>query len=147
MVALSVIAFKNVRHIRIVPRQQRNQIRKMTNKDFQLLRCLFAQDIVFIVFSLWVIIYYVYSAVTNDQIRTPMEQAIVNFSDRLSSFLYNVSYCVSFFIFMGISRAFRQELKRMVYKICGKNLVQLHNEQDREESVEQNVIVVSTIEL
>jgi uncharacterized protein YggT (Ycf19 family) len=119
----------------------------MTNKDFQLLRCLFAQDIVFIVFSLWVIIYYVYSAVTNDQIGTPMEQAIVNFADTFSTFLYNVSYCVSFFIFMGISRAFRQELKRMVYKICGKNLVQLHKEQDREESVEQNVIVVSTIEL
>ena len=52
MIILSIFAFKNVRHIRAIPRQQRHQIRSMTKKDFQLLRCLFVQDIVYIIFSI-----------------------------------------------------------------------------------------------
>jgi hypothetical protein len=36
MIILSVFAFKNIRHIRIVPRQQRNQIRSMTKKRFSI---------------------------------------------------------------------------------------------------------------
>jgi hypothetical protein len=145
MITLSVFAFKNVRHIRIVPRQQRNQIRSMTKKDFQLLRCLFAQDIVYIIFSLWLIIYYVYSTATKDKIQTALEQAINNFLNTFFTFLYNISYCTSFFIFISISRAFRQQLKRMIYKIFGKDLVALREEENRQENVELNVVVISTV--
>jgi hypothetical protein len=145
MFVLSIIAIKKVRHIRIVPRQQRNQIRTMTKKDFQLLRCLFVQDIVYIMFSLWVNIDYVYVTVTKNQIRTAREQAIVTFLGNLCTCLYNFSYCVSFFIFIVISKAFRQELKRMIYKIYGKNLVVLREEENRQERIELNVVNVSTI--
>ena len=147
MLVLSVIAFKNVRHIRVVPRQQRNQIRTMTKKDFQLLRCLFAQDIVFVILTLYVNVYFVYSAITKDQIRTPTEQAVVNFVDRSSSFLFNISFCLSFFVFISISKAFRQEVKRMVYKICGIQLAVVREEQNMPENVELNVVTVSTVQL
>ena len=60
MIILCIFAFKNVRHIRAIPREKRNQIRSMTKKDFQLLRCLFVQNIVFIVFSSPISIYNVY---------------------------------------------------------------------------------------
>ena len=41
MIILCIFAFKNVRRIRAIPREKRHQIRSMTKKDFQLLRCLF----------------------------------------------------------------------------------------------------------
>jgi hypothetical protein len=147
MIILSMFAFKNVRHIRIVSQQQRNQIRTMKKKDFQLLRCLFAHDIVFIICSLWLYAYYVYSAVTKDQIQTPIEEVINSFLNYLFLFIYNISYCVSFFIFICVSRAFRQELKRMIYKMFGKDLMRLPEEENKQENVELNAVVVSTIVL
>jgi hypothetical protein len=144
MITLSVFAFKNVRHIRIIPRQQRNQIRSMTKKDFQLLRCLFAQDIVYIIFSLWLSIYYVYSTATKDKIQTALEQAINNFLDSFFAFLYDISYSTNFFIFISISRAFRQQLKRMIYQIFSKHLVALPEEENRQENIELNVVAITT---
>jgi hypothetical protein len=119
----------------------------MKKKDFQLLRCLFAHDIVFIICSLWLYAYYVYSAVTKDQIQTPIEEVINNFLNYLFLFIYNISYCVSFFIFICVSRAFRQELKRMIYKMFGKDLMRLPEEENKQENVELNAVVVSTIVL
>jgi len=145
MLILSMFAFKKVSHIRIVPRLQRNQIRSMTKRDFQLLRCLFAQDIVYITCSLGTTVYYVYSVTASNQMGTPLEQAIYNFLGNLFTFIYIISYCVSFFIFISISKAFRQELKRIIYKICRKNLMTLREEENRQENIELNVVVVSTI--
>jgi predicted PurR-regulated permease PerM len=142
-----MFTFKNVRHIRIVPSQQRNQIRSMTKKDFQLLSCLFAQDIAHITCSLGLTVYYVYSTATNDQIPTAMEQAINNFLDNLFNFLYSIPNCTVFFIFISISRAFRQQLKRMIYKIFGKDLLVPREEENRQENVELNAVVVSTVVL
>ncbi len=147
MIILSIFAFKNVRFIRTVPRQQRNQIRSMTKKDFQLLRCLFAEDIIYITFTLWLCMYYVYSTATKDQIRTATGQAIDNFLENLFTFVYDISFCLSFFIFISVSRAFRRQLKRMIYKIFGKDLVAPREEENRQENVELNVVVVSTIVL
>jgi hypothetical protein len=146
MLMLSMFALKNVRHIRIIPRLQRNQIRSMTKRDFQLLRCLFVQDVVYITFSLGTTVYYVYSVTANNEMGTPLEQAIINFLENLSTLFSIISYCVSFFIFISISKAFRQEVKRMTYKILGKDLMPLREEQNRQENIELNVVVVvSTI--
>ena len=142
MVVLSLFAFKNVHYIRIIPRQQqRNQIRSMTKKDFQLLRCLYAHDIIFMCCGLWIHIYNVYSTITKDQIRTTKEQTINNFIQNLCSFIYSSSYCMSFFIYISIAKTFRQELKRMIYKFFGKRVIPLREEQN----IEINVVVVSTI--
>ena len=53
MIVLSILSFKNVRHIRPVPRQQRKQLRSMTKKDFQLLRCLYVHNISLYYLSVW----------------------------------------------------------------------------------------------
>jgi hypothetical protein len=146
MLILSIFAFENVRHIRVIPRQQqRNQIRSMTKRDFQLLRCLFAQDIVFIAFILWINMYYIYSVGIKDQIQTELEQAINNFLENVFTFLYNISFCASFFIFISISRSFRQEFKRLVFKIFGKQLAPIREEENRQENIDLNVAVVANI--
>ncbi|CAF0793277.1 unnamed protein product [Adineta steineri] len=143
MIILSIFSFKNVRHIRAIPiRQLRTQLRIMTKKDFQLLRCLFAHDIIYIIFSISINIYYVYDAATKKQTRTSLRQAIESFSLNFLSFLHNIPYCASFFIFIVVSKAFRTELKRIIYKIFGKNIMAIREEDNRQENV---VDVVNTI--
>ena len=145
MVILSIFAFKNVRHIRIVPRQQRNQGRSMTKKDFQLLRCLFVHDVIFTGFCLWINIYYVYSAAIRDQVQTAFQQAINTFLNNFLTFVYNIPYCGSFFIFVSISKAFRHELKRSIFKIVGKQLAPMREEDNKQENIDLNVVTVNTV--
>ncbi len=139
MVILSILSFKNVRSIRAVPHQQRQRIRTMTKKDFQLLRCLFAHDIVYIIFSLGFMINLVYDTAVINKIQTPLGQAIKDFFENLTHFFYHIPFCASFFIFLGLSKAFRHELKRMIYKIVGKDLVVLREE---EEKRHENAVVL-----
>jgi hypothetical protein len=150
MIILSMFTFKNVRRIRAIPRQQRKQIRSMTKKDFQMLRCLFVQDIVYIVFSFFLSIDYVYEAATSNQIQTPLVQAIDNFVHYFLTFLHDVPFCASFFIFISVSKAFRNELKRTIYKIFGKNLMAVREEENIQENaggdnIELNVAVVNPV--
>ncbi len=68
------------------------------------------------------------------------EQAILDFVGDLCTCLYNISLCGSFFIFVVVSRAFRQELKKMIYTMCRKNIVVPREEENR-----QSFVVVSAI--
>ncbi len=150
MITLSMFTFKNVRRIRAIPRQQRKQIRSMTKKDFQMLRCLFVQHIVYIVFSIFLSIDYVYGAATSNQIQTPLGQAIDNFVLYFLTFLHDVPFCSSFFIFISVSKAFRTELKRTIYKIVGKDLMAVREEENIQENagrdnIELNIAVVNPI--
>ncbi|CAF4916902.1 unnamed protein product [Rotaria sp. Silwood1] len=146
MIILSIFAYKNVRHIRCIPRNRQYQIRTMTKKDFQLLRCLFIQDIVYIFVSLIPALYSVYITSTKDQIRTPLEESIVYFLQSLFTFIYFTFYGSSFFIFFIVSKAFRHGLKRFIFKIIGKELMTLREEDNRQENNENlNIPVVSTI--
>jgi hypothetical protein len=109
MIVLCSFAFKNVRYIRMVKRENRtNQVRSMTKKDFQLLRCLFAQDTVYIFSSMLLLVSYIYQTVTRDQIRTSWEPALVNFFNAIVFIFYDVYFCSSFFVFIIVSKAFRQ---------------------------------------
>jgi hypothetical protein len=130
-----MFAFKNVRRIRAIPRQQRQQIRTMTKKDFQLLRCLFIQDFVYIIFSIGLTVFDVYQAATIHQIRTSLEQAIVDFFYKLFILLNYVPYCASFYILVVASKAFRNELKRMICKLCGKDSITIREEENKQENV------------
>ncbi|CAF0779709.1 unnamed protein product [Adineta steineri] len=141
MIILCSLSFKNVRHIRIVPRQQRNQVRSMTKKDFQLLRCLFALVIVTIIFRIGINIFYAYSAITREQIRTQLHQDIDTFLNNFLSLFFNLSYSVSFIVFVVISKAFRCELKQMVYKMFGRDQIPMREE----ENGTVNTIVVSNV--
>ncbi|CAF1197513.1 unnamed protein product [Adineta steineri] len=146
MIVLCVFAFKNVQRIRSIPREKRNQIRSMTKKDFQLLRCLFVQDIIFIIFTTLISTFYVFDALTKYQNGTILEQAIRNFLYYFMTFIYSTSYSVNIFVFMIVSKAFRHELKRTIYKIISKDLIPIREEENHErDNVEINV--VSIIEL
>jgi hypothetical protein len=147
MIILCSFSFKNIRYIRIVPRQQRNQVRSVTKKDFQLLRCLFAHGIAYIIFCTGIYVYYVYDAIRSDGFREPLEQAIDIFVNNFLTFLYNIFFCISFFIFAGISKAFRHELKRLAYKMVGRGLLLIRDEENKQENVELNVVVISNIVL
>jgi hypothetical protein len=133
MIILSVFSFKNVRRIRATPRQQRKQVRSMTKKDLQLLRCLFVQTIVYIFVSIIPSCYSVYELITKHQLRTPLQTAIINFLDKFFTFIYFIFYCSSFFIFVCLSKAFRQELKRSIWKILGKNVAVFREEENKPE--------------
>mgnify|MGYP001953997382 CR=1 FL=1 len=125
LILLSICAFKNVRRLRSNPCEQHNQLRRMNKKDFQLVRCLYCHGIVYIVFNIFIAIYYVYLAATKHRQRTQIHQTIDDFLNGLGTFAHHIPYCASFFIFISLSRAFRQEIKRSIYNICGKNLTNI----------------------
>ncbi|UJR32507.1 hypothetical protein I4U23_019969 [Adineta vaga] len=144
MILLAMLTFKNVRRIRIIPtRELRRQLRTMTKKDFQLLRCLFVHKIVYIIFSIFLNVYYVYDAATNTQARTSLEATIENFIVNFLSFLHHIPFCVSCLIFLIVSKAFRIEVKRMIYKIFGKDAIVIREEENiARDHVELNVVVL-----
>jgi hypothetical protein len=78
-----------------------------------------------------------------------MEQAVSNFLSNIGAFLHSIPYCVSFVIFISVSKAFRLELKRFIYKICRKDLTAVREEQNhQQEPVRDNIElnnVVNTI--
>lgn len=138
MIILSIVAFKNVRQLRAIPRHQRQQIRSMNKKDFQLLRCLFAQDVVYILFNVSISVYMVYAPATVAQIRTPLEKALGDLFSNVSTFLHHVPFCASFVIFLSVSKAFRNESKRMIYRVVGKEATLLREDDKKQEQMKKN---------
>jgi hypothetical protein len=143
MIVLCLFAFKNVRRIRMVKRENReNQVRSMTKKDFQLLRCLFVQDTVYIFSSTLLLVSYTYQITTKDQIRMVREQALLNFLSTIIRILYDIYFCSSFFVFIIVSKVFRHEFKRIIYKIFGKKLNPIREEENRPDNIEIHVLPI-----
>ena len=135
MIILCSLSFKNVRHIRAVPRGKRTQeIRSMHKKDFQLLRCLFVQDVVYICLSTLFISFYLYNTFSRRPIVTLWDRIFMYFISRLVNMIYSLYFISSFFVFVVVSRAFRQELKRLSYKVIGKEVNQIREEENRPEN-------------
>ena len=155
MIVLSILAFKNVRRIRAVPRQQRRQVRSMTKKDFQLLRCLYIHNIFYVICSSVIVFSIAYNRILKFQAYSPITQAIDSFLTDLGTFNHYIPYCCSFFIFVSVSKAFRQELKRYAYKVYGKDSMTVprgeeeinHGEDGTKETVVVRNVAVSTIGL
>ncbi|CAF0974765.1 unnamed protein product [Rotaria sp. Silwood1] len=146
LIILSILAFKNVRQLQTIPRQQRNQFRIMHKKDFQLLCCLYIHDIVYIIFNVFVAIYYVYVATTKHHIRTPFHQTIDNFLSGFGTFIHHIPYCASFFIFISVSKAFRQEIKRLFYKMCCKDKMSIREAENRQQNIVRNNIELNVVD-
>lgn len=143
MIILSIIAFRNVRYIRAIPReQQRQQIRSMTKKDLQLLGCLFVQVVVYILFSITISVYMVYAAATSYQRRTAQQQAIVSFVNSLSTVLHHIPYCASFPIFYTTSKAFRSEMKRLMCKLIAGKIGHPREDEQAENSIGIHIVDV-----
>lgn len=130
MIVLSILSFKNVRRIRAIPRRQRREVRWMTKKDFQLLRCLFLQIVVYILVTICSTFYSLHKVITRDQQHSPLKRAIVDFLENIFTITYFIFFCSSFFIFICVSKAFRQEMKQLIYKMVGKDLPVLSREEE-----------------
>ncbi len=145
LIILSVLTFKNVRHIRNGPRQHGRQIRTMNKKDLQLLRCLYVHNIVYIICSILIVVSIGYSVKLNLGTSTPMEQAVSNFLTNIGAFLHCIPYCVSFVIFISVSKAFRLEFKRFIYKICCKDLTAVREEQNHQQEPARDNIELNNV--
>ena len=145
MIVLSILAWKNVRQIRALPRQKRSGIRTMNKKDFQLLRCLYVHNIVYIICSIMMMVGFIYGAKVALQNQSPTEQAMSNFLYSVGAVLHYIPYCSSCIICASLSKVFRQELKRMTYRICGNNIAPIRDEDNQQRDQIRDTIIVSTI--
>ena len=148
MIILSILSFKNVRRIRSIPRRQRRTGRIMRKKDFQLLRCLFAKDIIYIIFNAYQCIYFLYKLDPKSRPQTNSEREHDTFIFNLGESIQYIPSCVTFIIYTIISRAFRQTCKRVTWKMFGKDFNVTREEDLNEQEIERNgneLVVVSTI--
>ena len=148
LIILSALSFDNVRRVRSIPRRQRQVGRTMHKKDFQLLRCLFAKDIICIICNLFLCFYVIFNTLTTFRILKAWEQKLDTFLFRVSSLVHHIPACASFYTYVVISKAFRQNLQRMAWKMIGKNIVANVEEEPNELEVRQvanESIVVSSV--
>ena len=148
MVVLSILSFKNVHRIRSIPRRQRQAGRTMHKKDFQLIRCLFAKDVIYILCNIFLCIYVIYNGITTFGVQKIWEQEIDTFAFRISSLIHHIPSCVSFYTYVAISKAFRQSFQRLFWKMVGKDInnsrAEEVNEQEMRQTGNEQVIVVNT---
>ncbi|CAF1025737.1 unnamed protein product [Adineta steineri] len=135
--------------MRSIPRQQRQGIRTMHKKDFQLLRCLFMKSIVHIFGDSLIVPYTIYQGIPTSEISTPWELARGRFLFNLGFFIHLLPCCTDFFIYAVVSKDFRQKPKQIVSNIFGQNLViERNNDKQQELRAEPPELrIVSTIEL
>ena len=145
MIILSKLAFKNIRHIRPVPRQQRKQMRTMTKKDFQLLRSLFVYDIVYILCTIVLSFYYVYLISGLDRIQTSLEATISGFLEKFLNFIRFIPFCTCFVIFMAVSKAFRNELHRMIWSRFGQTPPPIREEENPPNNIEKDTVHLNVV--
>jgi len=111
MIILCILSFKNVKQIRVFPSHQHQGMRSMTKKDFQLLRCLYALDVIHTVFTLLTTTYDAYALLTESQRQTSWDRSKNRFFAQLFTILNMIPHVSSFWIFVSISKAFRSEIK------------------------------------
>lgn len=61
-----------------------------------------------------------------------LHQTIDDFLNSFGTLIHHIPYCASFFIFIIVSKAFRQEVKRIVYNIFGKKMTPMQEENNRQ---------------
>lgn len=133
---LLIISFKNVQLIRKIRRQQQQRTqraRAMKKKDFQLLSSLYILNIIHTFFSMLSLTYdIIYALVLQDKHNHEMsvQQAIYSFLSNIFNFLLLIPYISCFGVLLLFSKAFRHELKRICYKIVGKYLMPLREEEN-----------------
>ena len=88
----------------------------MRKKDFQLIRCLYVHNILYILCAIIPTVTTVYSTIRMSQTQTPLEQVVVQFLTNIGALIFAIPYSTNFIIFVCISKSFRQELKQ--YATC-----------------------------
>ena len=118
----------------------------MRKKDFQLLRCLFAKDIIYIVCNTVLCTYFIYKFIPKSQAQVIQEQQITAFIFNMASFIHHIPFCASFYIYVIISRAFRQSCQRLIWKMFGKDIGVIPEEEPNEGGLGQHAIEMATVE-
>lgn len=140
LMVLSILTYRNVRRIRSAPRRHRQQLRSMHKRDFQLLYCLYVQDIVHTNLALYAGVFYTYQAATKYQSRTEVHQAVDQLLHALGIFTHQMVYCVSFLIFISVSKMFRQELKQLFRNACSRfTLLRVEADEKHPSGVDERV--------
>ena len=90
--------------------------------------------------------YSIYSIATRYQDRTRLQETLNSVLMNMLNLLYFSYHATSIFVFIGISKAFRNELKRYVYKLIGKDLITTrtedqHQQQQQPEPDPQKTVV------
>ena len=148
MIILSILSCKNVRRIRSIPRRQRQTVRTMRKKDFQLLRCLFAKDIIYIVCNTVLCIYCIHRLIQQSQMPSRWQQEFNVSIYHLGILIHRVPFCLNLYTYVLVSKAFRHDLKRLIWKIIGKEAPTVREDEVNELEVRGEVkqsIVISTI--
>ena len=151
MIILSALSFKNVHRIRSIPRRQRPTTRMMRKKDFQLLRCLYVKDVLYIICTSLFSLYSMYRILAKSQLQTAWQQQIDLFVFDFGTLINHLPSCLSFYIYILVSKAFRQACRRLVWKIIGKNFNDVRETRDEEQNEKgtrrerQESVAVSTI--
>lgn len=148
MIILLILSFKNVHQIRSIPRRQRQTIRMMRKRDFQLLRCLFLKDIIYILCNTLLWIYAIYKSIPQVHILSLWQRHFDVFMHDLGSLIHHIPFCLDFYAYILVSKAFRHDFKQWIWKIIGKEMNTLRedeiNEAEARREVQQS-IAISTI--
>ena len=120
MIILSILSCKNVRRIRSIPRRQRQTVRTMRKKDFQLLRCLFIKDIIYILCNAALCIYSIYRLIRQFHIPSLWQQQFDVFIYDLGSLIHHIPFCLNLYTYVLVSKALREDFKQLIWKIIGK---------------------------
>ena len=148
MIVLSALSFRNVRHIRSIPRRQRQTVRTMRKKDFQLLRCLFAKNIIYLTCDSVLFVYFIYKSIPKSQVQSSWDQNRDTFIFKVGSLIYHIPSCVGFYTYVIISKAFRQSFKRLIWKLFGKDVSIIREQEQHDQEIQceaKECIMISII--
>ena len=110
---LCILCFVSFKTIHRIHKYSDSQLRPIKKRDFQLLRCLFVYNVVYILTNISSTIHAVYTEITRKQSRTESQQVLQNFFGDLFTFIGFIFYASSFFIFFTISKSFRRNFKKL----------------------------------
>lgn len=76
---------------------------------------------IYIIFTAYLCIYFLYKLHPESIPQTGWQREIDRFIFNLGCFLFYIPSCVNFFVFASISKAFRQSVKRVLWKMIGQD--------------------------
>ncbi|CAF0905549.1 unnamed protein product [Didymodactylos carnosus] len=147
MAVFGLLACRNIRYLRrrIQPSGVSQRIR-IKNRDYQLMKMLFVEVIIYILTTLMYPSYAFYSALTLNASKGTQRIANEAFVSFLSgSFLLYINNCSTFYIYVFTSTTFRKELRSIAVNYILKYLLKENSNQgsaQRSSNIGQAVVVI-----
>ena len=145
LILLSALSFKNVRQIRPIPHRERRTIRAMHKKDFQILRCLFAKNIIYILCNAFLCLSFIYKSIPQFRLQTVWQQLLDGFLFDFGTLIHYIPFCFNLYIYISVSQAFRQTFKRSIWRILGKDLTDIQGIKVEERVVRESNMISTII--